>query len=141
MLAFLRAAAPIAEQNKVTIVIEPLNKGECNIINSVAEGMTYVREINHPNIKQLVDTYHLWLEQEPLTNLRDAGRAIKHVHLADKEGRVAPGLSGQSDYRPVFRILKELNYQGCISVEAGKFDIEKDGKSVLAYVKKAWNDA
>jgi sugar phosphate isomerase/epimerase len=138
ILAFLRMIGPIAQQHGVTVVIEPLNQGECNIINSVGEGMTYVREVNHPNVKQLLDTYHFWLESEPLQNLRDAGRAIRHVHLADKIGRTGPGMSGQSDYRAVFRILKDLNYQGNISVEASKFDIATDGKSVLKYVKEQW---
>jgi sugar phosphate isomerase/epimerase len=141
ILAFLNMIAPIAKQAGVTVVIEPLNKGECNIINSVEEGMTYVREIDHPNIRQLVDTYHLWLEWESLQSIRDAGKAIKHVHLADRERRTPPGLSGLSDYRAVFRILKEMNYQGLVSVEAGSFDIAKDGKSVLAYVKKQWDAA
>lgn len=138
ILEFLSMAAPIAQDNGVTIVIEPLNRGESNILNSVGESLTYVRELNHPNIRQLVDTYHFWLEAEPLTNLRDAGGLLRHVHVADKDGRVAPGKSGLSDYKAVFRILKELKYDDGISVEAGKFDIEADGPGVLDFLKKQW---
>jgi sugar phosphate isomerase/epimerase len=141
ILEFLSMAAPIAKEQGVVIVVEPLNRGECNIINSIEEGLTYVRELNHPNVKQLLDTYHLWLEQEPLSNIRDAGKLLRHVHLADRDGRVAPGESGLSDYRGVFRILKELNYDEKISVECTGWDWAKHGTKVLAFLKEQWAKA
>src|SRR5688572_17933064 len=55
ILSFLQMAASLAEQAGVTIVCEPLNKKESNIINSVAEGMEFVKELNHPNFQCLVD--------------------------------------------------------------------------------------
>ena len=99
---FLKMIAPIAQVNSITIVIEPLNKKECNIINSVAEAMTYVKEFDHPNIRCLVDSYHFWLENESLADLEKAMPSIAHVHVADSDGRTAPGQSGTSDYQPFF---------------------------------------
>src|SRR5690606_19785965 len=95
IIDFCTMSAPIAGDNGVTIVIEPLNKGECNIINSVAEGMEYVRAVNHNNFRCLVDSYHFWKEDEPLAHLEDAMPWIAHVHVADKIGRTAPGESGE----------------------------------------------
>jgi D-psicose/D-tagatose/L-ribulose 3-epimerase len=104
--------------------------------------MTYVHEVNHPNIQCLLDTWHLWYENEPLEHVRVAMPWIKHVHLADLEGRVAPGESGKSDYRPVFRVLKECHYGGTISVEALKFDDYTGvGARVLKFVKRQWDEA
>ena len=139
--AFLNAIAPVAQANNVTIVIEPLNRGECNIINTVAEAMTYVRKVNHPNIQCLVDSYHMWLEDEPLSNLKEAMPWIKHVHLADKDGRVAPGESGKSDYKPFFNVLKQGNYDGLISIECGGFDFATNGPRVQKYIKDTWTAA
>ena len=138
---FLRMIAPIAQQNGVTMVIEPLNRGETNIINSVAEGMEYVRAVNHPNIQCLVDSYHFWLENESLENITNAGKALRHVHVADKDGRVAPGQSGKADYRPFFAALKKIGYDGPISVE-GKWvpDMPSTATSVLTYLKDQWNN-
>jgi sugar phosphate isomerase/epimerase len=141
IIDFVKMFAPIAAKNNVTVVAEPLNRGECNIINSVAEAMEYVREVNHPNFKCLVDSYHLWLENEPVANVAENIASIKHVHLADKEERVAPGLSGKSDYRPLFKVLKQGKYEGLVSVEALNFDIAKSGKQVLEFVKKQWSEA
>src|SRR5207237_9062708 len=88
IIAFAKMSAELAGKHGVTIVAEPLNRKESNVINSVAEGMEHVSAVNHPNFKCLVDSYHFWLEQEPLENLRNAMPHIAHVHLADTEGRV-----------------------------------------------------
>ncbi len=138
---FLALIAPIAQKNGVTIVIEPLNKGECNIINSVGEAMTYVKRINHPNIQCLVDSYHFWLESEPLSNLEAAMPWIKHVHVADKEGRVPPGESGKEDYIPFFKVIKQGGYNLACSVECSGWNFDKHGTKVLAFLKDNWNKA
>ncbi len=140
IIAFLKLIAPIGAEHGVTVVVEPLNRSECNILNTVGEALEYVREVNHPNLRQLFDSYHSWLEAEPLTALRSCGSLLKHVHLADKIGRLGPGLSGQSDYRAVFRILKELNYDGVATVEA-RMDIMQDGPRVLKYLREQWAKA
>jgi len=142
ILRFLRNSVDDAKANNVVLVAEPLNRGECNIINTVAEAMTYVKEIEHPNFQCLVDSYHFWLEDEPLANLKAAMPWIKHVHVADKDGRVAPGLSGKADYVPFLKVLKEAGYNECISFEGTamkEFDVT--APQVLDYLKKAWANA
>jgi sugar phosphate isomerase/epimerase len=139
--SFAADAAEIGASHGVTIVIEPLHRGQCNILNTVGESMEYVRALNHPNLKCLLDTYHFWTEDEPLDNLRSAADHIRHVHVADRDGRVPPGQSGTSDYRPVFSVLKEAGYSGGISVEASGFDLTRHGAAVLAYLREAWERA
>ena len=140
ILAFLRMAAPLAAQHDVVIVVEHLNRKETNVINSVAEAMTYVRAVNHPAIQCLVDSWHFWLEDEPLESLAAAMPFIRHVHLADKNGRVAPGQAG-SDYRPFFAVIKAANYTGRISVEASFSDLKTLAAPTLAFIKEQWAEA
>jgi sugar phosphate isomerase/epimerase len=141
VIDFATMAARLAQQHDVMIVIEPLNRSECNIINTVSEAMQYVREINHPNLQCLVDSYHLWLEEEPLENVKQAMPWIRHVHVADKDGRVPPGESGSSDYRPLFRILKDAQYAALISVEAKVKDLPADSARILSFLRKEWEGA
>lgn len=142
ILAFLRMSAPLAQRHGITLVVEHLNQPECNIINSIAEAMEYVRTLNHPHVQCLADSWHFWLMKEPLDSLAAALPWIKHVHLADTEGRVAPGQSGKCDYRPFFAVLKRGGYDARISVEC-KFvpSLEATVKDVLAYVKQQWAQA
>ena len=61
------------------------------------------------------------------------------MHLADLNGRVAPGQSGRADYRPLFRILKQAGYDRTISVESAPIpDFETVAPKVLAFVKEQW---
>lgn len=140
IIAFARICAETAAEAGVTVVAEPLNRGECNIMNSVAESMEYVRAVEHPNFQCLLDTYHFWLENEPLENLRKALPWIKHVHLADKDRRAAPGESGTANYKPVFRLLKEAGYNSMMSVESTGFTSEAYPR-VLDYLKTTWQQA
>ena len=51
----MRIAAPIAAEHGITIVIEPLNKKEANIVLNGAEGLKLAREINRPSVQLLID--------------------------------------------------------------------------------------
>jgi sugar phosphate isomerase/epimerase len=139
IIEFLKMIGPIAQRHNITLVVEHLNRGECNIINTVEEAMTYVSELNHPSLRCLIDSYHFWKNDENLDTIAPAAKSILHVHVADKEGRVAPGLSGLADYRPFFAPLKRAGYDGPISVEAMNFDIPATGREVLEFLKKQWS--
>lgn len=141
IVGFLKYAAPLAAAAGVTIVVEALNRKECNIINSLPEAMEYVRAVNHPACRCLFDSYHFWGEAEPLAHLQDAASHIAHVHVADLHDRLAPGESGQADYRPALAILKAAGYDRLISVEAGRFDLPEAGSRVLKYLRDQWKNA
>ncbi len=142
ILDFLRYAGPLAERAGVTIATEPLNRGECNILNGVAEAMEYVRAVKSPGVGCLVDSYHSWREDEPLADIVAAGR-IAHVHVADRDGRLAPGGGGATPemYRAFFGALKQLGYDGRISIE-GKVDFEVEAlRRTLGFLKEQWSAA
>jgi sugar phosphate isomerase/epimerase len=140
IVVFAEMSAHLAAEHDVMIVVEPLNRGECNIINSIGEAMQYVRDVHHPNFQCLLDTYHFWLENDERGNA--AVPFIKHVHVADKDGRVPPGESGTSDYRPLFAVLKRGSYDDMISVEAGAWtNLAEQAPRVLEFLKQQWNKA
>lgn len=141
IVSFLKSVAPVAEDHGVTIVVEHLNQKECNILNGVDECAEVVRRVDHPAVRLLVDTYHVWVDGIDYSEIEKNVSLVRHVHLADLEGRVAPGLSGKSAYGPIFKILKSGGYKGRISVEALQFDITVDGAKVLKTVKEAWGAA
>jgi sugar phosphate isomerase/epimerase len=142
ILDFLRMACPIAELHGVLIVAEHMNRGECNIINSVAEAMQYVREINHPNFQCLVDSFHFWLSDEPLASLREAMPWIRHVHVSDVRDRAAPGTTGRHDYKALFRVLKDGGYDGPITVESPADPrCLTDPPRILDFLNAQWKQA
>ncbi len=140
VIEFLEIALPVAQRNGVTLVAEPLYTVECNIMNSVAECMEVVREVNHPNFQCLVDSFHLWWEREPLENVAAAMPWIRHVHVSDLKDRLPPGETDErNDYRSLFRVLRVGGYDGMVTVEANHFDLPSTGARVLAFLKDQWN--
>jgi sugar phosphate isomerase/epimerase len=142
IIEFCKMAADACQRNNITLAIEPLNRKECNIVNTITEAAKYVKAVNHRAFRCLLDTYHFWLENEPLEAIEPVLPSIAHVHVADKDGRVAPGESGKSDYRPIFHLLKRANYAGAVSVEAVGFtDFESMGRRVIAFLHRQWDEA
>ena len=96
---------PVAARYRVTVVIEPLNSRETNLINSVSEGASIVERVNHKNIRLLCDLFHMTADGEPPQAIVDAGKHIRHCHIAEAAERTAPGTDGD-DFRPYLRALK-----------------------------------
>lgn len=112
-IEFCRELAPIAQENQITICIEPLNAREDNLICSVEHGAKIVDEVAQPTIQLLADFYHMMEDNEPLENVVAAGGRLRHTHLADI-GRVVPGCAenGEADFVGFFRALKNSGYAG-----------------------------
>jgi len=121
----------------VTIVLEPLNKGETNILNSVAEGIEYVDAVAKPRIQLLADFYHMLKENESPDSIRKAGARIRHCHIAKLEKRMAPGTKGE-DLSPFFKALNDIGYVGGVSCECGwpKEHVEDAWKKALATMRQ-----
>ncbi len=137
-LAFLRLCAPLAEAHGVTVAIEPLNRGECNAINSVAEAVGIAETIHHPAIGVLSDLYHVSVEGQSFEETRAAGPRLKHVHVAGVEGRRVPNGLDLEYLTGFFGVLKESGYSGRISVEGTVQDLVREAEEALAVLHQAW---
>lgn len=59
---FLRMCNAYGEQYGVTIAIEPLNRRECNVLNTVAEGAEMVHALQLSKVRLLADAFHMCCE-------------------------------------------------------------------------------
>lgn len=117
-IAFCKKLGPAIADRKVTIVLEPLNKKEANFLTSVAEGIEMTDEIGHPRIQLLADFYHMMREDEGPDSIRKAGSRIRHCHIAELDGRKAPGAKGE-DLSRFLKALRDIGYTGGVSCECG----------------------
>lgn len=136
----LKRMGPIAAQYGITVVIEPLNSNECNFINSVKEATDIAKAVNHPNIAVLADIYHMAVDGEGPESIRYAGKRLRHCHLAEREGRKMPG-TNNFDFTPYFKALKDIKYQGRLSLEGRWDDFDKQLPKVIAYLNDQWAKA
>ena len=138
LVEFGRAAAQEARANGITIAIEPLRKEETNIINSAAEGLELVEAIKDPNFQLMIDFYHLASEKEDPAIVIRAKEHIRHLHMANPQGRVFPQKWEEFDYAPFFANLKTIGYDKRISVEASTKDLPAEGPQAIALLRRAF---
>ncbi len=112
----LRICAPLAEKHGVVLVVEPLNRGECNLVNTVLEGAVAVARVARPGVRLLVDIFHMLRNGESPDDIVKAGPWIAHAHVAEMAIRSAPGVKGD-DFGPFLRALKLAGYTGALSLE------------------------
>jgi sugar phosphate isomerase/epimerase len=138
LVDFGRRAAEEAKAHNITIAVEPLRKQETNIINSAAEGLELVKAINHPNFELMIDFYHLASEQEDPGIVLKAKEHIKHLHMANPQGRVFPQKWEEFDYAPFFANLRAIGYNKRISVEAGTQDLPGQAPAAIQLLRTAF---
>jgi len=124
----------IAQRYGVTLVVEPLNKAECNFITSLAEGAEAVERCNHLNVRLLADFYHMLKDGEPVSEVVRFGQLIRHTHVAELAGRGFPGKS-REDFRPFFQALEQVGYTGRTVLECTWGNIETELESSTRYLR------
>ncbi len=135
-IEFGRELGPRAAAIGIVVAIEPLNRSEDNLINSVAQGAEFVDAIAHPSIQLLADFYHMNEENEPLQNVENAGARLKHAHLAGTH-RTAPGTAkpgtarDEANLTGFFRALRAANYDARCSFEGKTNDLAQEAKLIL----------
>jgi D-psicose/D-tagatose/L-ribulose 3-epimerase len=108
--------------NDVTFAIEPLNRFETYFLNTAADAAQLAKEIGHPNIGILFDTFHANIEEKNIAaGYITVGPYLKHVHTCEND-RGIPG-SGHVEWKEVFHALRSLNYDGWLTIESFGFAI------------------
>ena len=123
---FLRLCERHAAEHDITIAIEPLRSGECNILNYVSEATAIASLIQMPHIAVLGDTYHMAMGGEPFSALKMAGGLLRHVHVANAIGRKYPKPGDGERYAELFETLRSIPYEYRVSVEGGCDDFDTD---------------
>jgi D-psicose/D-tagatose/L-ribulose 3-epimerase len=128
----MRQVAEHAEQCKVTLALECVNRFECYLMNTAAAGARFCCEVGHPRCKMMYDTFHAHIEEKSIPK---AIRALKdhlvHVHISEND-RSTPG-EGNVRWNKNFDTLHEIGYNNLLVIEAFGLALEK-----LAAATKIW---
>lgn len=107
---------PKAKEWNTTILIEPLTRGECNLINTVEEGYALSKSVGDDSLLLMADIFHMKNNSEPLSSLEKCFDRIRHIHIAGRERRLEDTLSDPFILEAL-NILKSLGYNDTISFE------------------------
>ncbi len=107
-----QAAKPLG----VRLALEPINRYETTLVNSVAQGMALIERVGAENFGLLLDTFHMNIEEaDILESISTCGERIFHFHVADSN-RWYPG-AGHLDFPAILSRLQSTGYEGFVSGE------------------------
>ena len=123
-----RDAVTQAEARGVTICFEPLAPAETNFVNTAAEAVRFVGQYRSPAFKIILDVKAMCSEAKPIPQIiRESWPHFAYVHANDRNLK-GPGF-GDVDFVPIAAALREVGYDGTVSVEVFNFD---EGPEVIA---------
>lgn len=130
----LAVLAKSAADYGITLNIEVCNRYECHIVNTAKQGAEFLKDLNEKNVKLLLDTYHMNIEEESFADaILAAGDYLGHVHAIENNRRL-PG-RGHLPWNEIGDALRRIDYHGMMTMEPL---VQTGGQ--LADFCKIWRD-
>lgn len=113
----LRQISAEAAARGLAIAIEPINRFESDLVNTTADSLRMIRDIDHPAAKVMIDSFHMTIEESDLgAAIRAAGKDLIHVQVSESHrGVTGTGLTPWTSFRDA---LREIRYSGSIVIES-----------------------
>jgi len=108
----------------VMLGLEYLNRFECYLLNTAADGARFCRAVNHPNCKMMYDTFHSHIEEKNTPAAIEAlADCLVHVHISEND-RSTPG-QGNVRWKENFDTIHKIGYNNLMVVEAFGLALDK----------------
>ena len=112
----MKRLSVVAEDCGIVLGMEVLNRFEGYIMNTCAEGLAFIRQVDSPNVKVMLDTFHMNIEEDNIgAAIRLAGKDLCHLHLGE-QNRLVPG-KGSLPWQEIGQALRDIHYEGCAVME------------------------
>ncbi|MEX0613694.1 MAG: sugar phosphate isomerase/epimerase family protein, partial [Pirellulales bacterium] len=138
----LHGALSACERFGVTIGLEPLGPKEGDFIPNAKAGIRLAKLVDSPHCKLHLDVKAMSSEGRPIPEIiRDSREWFVHFHANDPN-LFGPGM-GDVDFRPIFATLKEIDYDGWVSVEVFKYEPSPDeiARESIEYMGRVFAEA
>ena len=113
----LRMAGTTAAENGILLGLEPLNRFESDMVNTVDQALSLVREVDTPNLRIQLDTFHGNIEEKNIgDSIRKIGKELLCHIQGNESDRGTPG-TGNLDWLGIKNALVDIGYDGAIVIE------------------------
>jgi len=112
----MREIVKVAEDLGVVCAVEAVNRFEQFILNTSVEAVEYVKLVESPNLKVMLDSFHMNIEEDNIRNaILQAGHLLGHMHIS--ETNCKPPGQGRFPWPELISALREIRYSGRIVME------------------------
>ena len=132
-----------AAKSGVTIGLEVVNRYETNVMNTVQEGLAFIKDVGRDNVTLHLDTYHMNIEERSFRDsihaAHDAGK-LGYFHVGESHrGQLG---TGSVPWAETFASLTEVGYDGVITFESFSSKVVHPTlSSTLAIWRNTWEDS
>jgi D-psicose/D-tagatose/L-ribulose 3-epimerase len=124
--------ADYAAIKKIKLALEPLNRFETDMINTVAQGLDFIMATGKENVGLHLDTFHMHLEEKSsAVAIRLAGKKLFHFHACEND-RGVPG-TGQVHWNQIAQALREVGYDGPVVIESFTPEVKEIARAVCIW--------
>ena len=134
---FIDMCADAASRRNMLFVLEPLNRGETNFMNTLSDGADILRTLDNPSAALLCDVYHMYKNGEGVGEIGQYAKYLRHVHISEGD-RAVPGTSGGGYLEAVADQLHAAGYTGGVSCECSYRDFPSDAPEICKFMKKTF---
>lgn len=113
----LRIVCEMAASRGLQIALEPLNRFESDLINTVEDVLRLIHDIDHPAAQVMLDSFHMNIEEKDIESaITAAGDKLIHMQVSENY-RGTPG-TGQTRWDAYRKALQKIRYTGVVSIES-----------------------
>lgn len=113
----LADVSKIASDYGVVVGLEPLNRFETDMVNTVDQALSIVREVSSQNLKIVLDTFHSNIEEKDIpASVRKIGKELLCHVQGNESDRGTPG-TGHLEWGGIRDALVEIGYEGAVVIE------------------------
>jgi len=159
----MKRLADMATDHGITLNMEVLNRFEGYLLNEAYEARDYIRAVGKPNVKVMLDTFHMNIEEDSIISaIVETGSDLGHFHVGEANRR-PPNSNGRMDWKGIGAALRKIKYEGYIVMEpfvlmggqvgrdisiwrdmsrgATEAQLDADVASSVTFLRKAFDDA
>ena len=113
----MKLLSDMAADQGISLNMEVLNRFEGYLLNEAYEVREYVRAVGRPNVKAMLDTFHMNIEEDSLVGaIEETGTVLGHFHVGESNRR-PPNPGGRIDWTSVGAALRKISYDGYVVLE------------------------
>ena len=138
--SFLVRCNDLAKKHNIIIALEPLNHNESNFILTVRSAYELAKKLNLSNVKILADIFHMYVEKEDYSVVKETIDELYHIHINNPITRTCPTLEKNKEIEDFAKALNNASYNKTVTIESSFDNFDSEIRDAIVYLREVFNN-